>query len=146
MSKPPVLPTTAHVETSVVDGQVTASGVEWIVDAFECGVDELCDKRLIREIGDQVVADLNLNVIGEPQIHQFENPGGVTALYLLSESHLACHTYPEHRLATFNLYCCRARPSWDWQDQLGRYLGARDVRIQTVVRGLRGQQCAEEQG
>ena len=39
--------------------------------------------------------------------HKFGGEGGVTGLIMLTESHLACHTYPEYQTATFNLYCCR---------------------------------------
>jgi len=31
----------------------------------------------------------------------------VTGLLLLTESHLACDTFPERGFASFNLYCCR---------------------------------------
>jgi len=34
-------------------------------------------------------------------------PQGFTALVLLSESHLAIHTYPEHNAIYFNMYSCR---------------------------------------
>jgi S-adenosylmethionine decarboxylase len=67
--------------------------------------------------------------------HQFPQPGGVTGLYLLSESHLACHTFPETRLATFNLYCCRARPPFEWEARLQAMLGATRVTVRTAVRG-----------
>ena len=59
----------------------------------------------------------------------------MTGLYLLAESHLACHTYPEHGLATFNLYCCRPRPDWPWAARLGDALGASDVRVRVIERG-----------
>jgi S-adenosylmethionine decarboxylase len=54
---------------------------------------------------------------------------------LLAESHLACHTFPEHALAAFNLYCCRGRPEWDWRDFLQRRLEAVDVVVRSLVRG-----------
>ena len=60
---------------------------------------------------------------------------GVTALYLLAESHLACHTYPESQLATFNLYCCRERAAVDWPALLAEALGAARVQVTTVARG-----------
>ena len=84
-------------------------GVEWAIDARGCDPQRLRDPVLLRSLCNSVIDDLGLNVVGDPQCHQFPEPGGVTALYLLSESHLACHTYPEHQLATFNLYCCRDR-------------------------------------
>ncbi|MDG2220371.1 MAG: S-adenosylmethionine decarboxylase [Rubripirellula sp.] len=112
------------------------TGIEWMVEAFQCDVEGLCNLHLVRQICDQVVQDLGLKVIGDPQAHQFDEPNGVTMLYMLSESHLACHTYPEHELATFNLYCCRARPAWDWSTHLQHRLGAERVETRQFARGL----------
>jgi S-adenosylmethionine decarboxylase len=110
-------------------------GTEWIVDASGCSVEALCDERLLRSLCERIVAELNLIVVGEPQWRQFSGPGGVTGLYLLSESHLACHTYPEHVAATFNLYCCRERAEWDWERAVRDTLGATEIRIMCVSRG-----------
>jgi S-adenosylmethionine decarboxylase len=55
---------------------------------------------------------------------------------MLSESHLACHTYPEFGLATFNLYCCRERAAWDWQGMLSKMLDAKIVQVRQLSRGL----------
>jgi len=74
-------------------------------------------------------------VLGEPLVHQFPEPGGVTALYLLTESHLAWHTYPESGLLTLNVYCCRPRAPIDWAALLGPALGAERVSVRGVVRG-----------
>ncbi len=112
------------------------TGTEWIVDALDCDPNRLRDLGLVRELCDQVVMDLGLNVLGEPQSHRFGDPGGVTLLYMLSESHLACHTYPEYRLATFNLYCCRARSPWDWDEKLREWLGSGGIETRQVARGL----------
>ena len=111
-----------------------SGGTEWMIDASGCSAAALADVVQIRSICDRVVLDLGLNVVGRPMCHAFPGPGGVTALYLLSESHLACHTYPEHEFATFNLYCCRRRPAWPWREELERCLGAQEI----IVRELHG--------
>ena len=67
--------------------------------------------------------------------YSFPEPGGVTGLMLLSESHLACHTWPERRLATFNLFCCRKRREWLWADRLREMLGAEVVEVRMIERG-----------
>lgn len=41
--------------------------------------------------------------------HHF-NPQGYTALFLLGESHLALHTFPEHGQTYFELSSCVAQP------------------------------------
>lgn len=121
------------------------TGVEWLIDAFECDENRLQDPDVIRWICEQVITDLGLKVIGQPQSYRFDQPGGVTAFYMLSESHLACHTYPEHGIATFNLYCCRARRPWDWVKQLQTHLGAGSVTTNQVSRGTRTQEDSDRQ-
>ena len=41
----------------------------------------------------------------------------------------------EHGVATLNLYCCRARPDFPWNDELARALGAIRVDVRVVTRG-----------
>ena len=115
--------------------RIPATGSEWIVDAFDCSVERLRDLSAVRDVCEQLLLDLDLKVVGKPQWHQFPGPAGVTGLYLLSESHLACHTYPEHRLATFSLYCCRAQSDWRWDSELRYRLDANSVSIRQIARG-----------
>jgi S-adenosylmethionine decarboxylase len=110
-------------------------GTEWLVEAEACRPELLGDPHTLRRLCAQIIRQLDLRVVGEGLWHQFPGPGGVTGLFLLTESHLACHTYPESGLATFNLYCCRPRPDWPWQERLRHWLGAQRVRVRTVSRG-----------
>jgi S-adenosylmethionine decarboxylase len=110
-------------------------GNEWLVEAEGCSADSLRNIDAVRSACDELIRDLSLNVIGEPLWHRFPGEGGVTGLYLLSESHLACHTYPEIGVATFNLYCCRPRPEWPWHERLVTLLGAGSVTVRVAERG-----------
>jgi len=109
-------------------------GTEWLIDASGCDAAALADLDRLREVFNRVIHDLDLNVLGEIQWHRFDHPGGVSGLALLSESHLSCHTYPEFRAATFNLYCCRERASWTWETTLKEMLGATDVQVRVFER------------
>lgn len=120
-------------------------GTEWLVDALECEPVRLRDMDLLRELGSTLVQALELRVIGAPLLHRFDGPGGITGLYLLSESHLAWHTYPESGLCTLNVYCCRPRSELDWQALLHRTLGARRVTVTMVRRGMGDDDGAGEQ-
>jgi S-adenosylmethionine decarboxylase len=110
-------------------------GTEWLVDAEGCSAELLRNVETVQSLCDEVIADLGLRVVGEPMWHQFPQPGGVTGLYLLTESHLACHTFPETGLATFNLYCCRPRPPFAWEERLRALLNASRVTVRTAARG-----------
>jgi S-adenosylmethionine decarboxylase len=111
------------------------TGMEWIVDARGCFDESLRCLSTVQSFCEIVVRDLSLQVVGSPQWHQFPAPGGVTGLYLLTESHLACHTFPELGLITLNLYCCRPRREFPWQQALKDMFGASDVFVTRVVRG-----------
>jgi len=109
-------------------------GTEWLVEAAGCEAELLRDEMRLRAIFDRIITDLGLRSVGAVW-HKFPGEGGVTGLIALTESHLACHTYPEHGTATFNLYCCRTRPEWDWQGQLRTSLAARSVTVSRIERG-----------
>lgn len=110
-------------------------GAEWIVDALGCSSASLCDLPTLQSVCERIIAELDLHVVGNPLWQQFSDPGGITGLFLLTESHLACHTYPESGIATFNLYCCKARPDWPWQERLSEMLGAKRITLRFVERG-----------
>lgn len=110
-------------------------GTEWLIDATGCAADALRDPARLRTLCERVLRELELRVVSDGVWHQFPAPGGLTGLYLLTESHLACHTYPEHGVATFNLHCCRVRPRWTWEAALKQTLGATLVTVRELRRG-----------
>jgi S-adenosylmethionine decarboxylase len=116
---------------------VSAVGREWIVECWGVAPETLRNIEALRRVCERAIDELALHVVGDPLWHTFDGPGGVTGLYLLSESHLACHTYPEFSAATFNLYCCREREAWPWHDRLRELLGASRVEVRSVSRSLR---------
>ncbi|HEX3560880.1 MAG TPA: S-adenosylmethionine decarboxylase [Pyrinomonadaceae bacterium] len=109
-------------------------GTEWLIEASGCDAGRLRDAEGLRAVFARAVAELGLRVVGEQSWHKFPGEGGVTGLVMLTESHLACHTYPEFGVATFNLYCCRERAAWPWDERLREMLGARAVSVRCVRR------------
>ena len=111
-------------------------GTEWLVDAEGCRPEALRDAAALEAVFRRAEAELGLRALEAPVFRRFPGPGGVTGLLLLAESHLTCHTYPEFGTATFNLYCCRARPAWPWEERLAEMLGAQRVRVRVLERGF----------
>jgi S-adenosylmethionine decarboxylase len=110
------------------------SGLEWLVEAYQCDPGLLRNGERLRELLTALIADLDLHPAAEPLWHQFEGPGGITGVCLLAESHFACHTFPEHGSMTVNLFCCRPRPDWDFEQRLGEMFGARRVCVRRLGR------------
>lgn len=109
-------------------------GIEWIVDAFGCTPERLRALVEVEALLHAAVDAIGLTVISTAS-HVFPEPGGVTALFLLSESHLTIHTFPETGIATINLYCCRPRADFDWAALCQRLLEAREVTVRRLPRG-----------
>lgn len=109
-------------------------GIEWLVDAHGCAPAALRDRGAVLAVLDRIVAAMDLHVISTA-VHAFSGAGGVTAIYLLAESHLAIHTFPESGTATLNAYCCRPRSAPAWDALLGELLGARQVAAMAHPRG-----------
>ncbi len=68
----------------------------------------------IRPLMKKIIENCKLNVVGKCE-HQLL-PYGATMLYLLSESHLAVHTYVKERSCSINLYTCN--PNTDFKEAL----------------------------
>jgi S-adenosylmethionine decarboxylase len=110
-------------------------GTEWLVETEGCNPEKLRDVELLRAVFARIIADLGLKTIGKDIWHQFDGEKGITGLVALTESHLACHTYPEYETVTFNLYCCKSRPEWNWEENLRELLDAENVHVQKINRG-----------
>lgn len=91
----------------VMDQMITtAVGTQWLADFAMCK----CDAQLLQfatalePACAHVVVDADLQILGR-SFHQF-SPVGVTGLFLLAESHLAIHTWPEFGSVAIDLYVC----------------------------------------
>src|SRR5215210_3958173 len=111
-----------------------SSGTEWLVEAYGCQPARLADLATLRALFDRLVAELTLRPVAPAAWHQFPPPGGITGVCMLAESHLACHTFPEHGSICLNLFCCTARPEWDFAGGLREMLGAEEVVVRRVER------------
>lgn len=115
------------------------NGREWLVDARGCNPAALRSRDILAALFAEIVAAVDLHPVSDAQWHVFGGEGGVTGLLMLSESHLACHTYPEAGYAAFSLYSCSVEtPEWPWPERLRTILDAEDVLVRMLPRGPSG--------
>jgi S-adenosylmethionine decarboxylase proenzyme len=104
------------------------------------------DANLLVEVADlralclQAVADAGLQAVGE-LFHAYPPPapgaapqGGITAVVLLAESHLAIHTWPEFDGVTLDIYVCNV--SGDNAPKAEQLLGALVAAFQPRQQGV----------
>lgn len=109
-------------------------GCEWLVEAHGCDAAALRDVTELQALFADIISGMGLHPIDEGAFHKFPGEGGVTGVRMLSESHLACHTFPEYQSMCLNLFCCRPRPEWDFETALRNRFCAATVNVRRIAR------------
>jgi S-adenosylmethionine decarboxylase len=105
-----------------------------MVDAHGCDPAALRSPAVLGALFARIVREMGLHPVGEPLWHVFPGPGGITGVVILSESHLACHTFPEFGSVCVNVFCCRARDDFDAAGLMTEMLRATSTHVRRVER------------
>ena len=82
-------------------------GTHLLIDLYGISPEQLSDCGLLAECLAESAAVCGLTPLGDPVMHAFDG-GGVTGVILLSESHIALHSYPEHGFIAIDVFSCGA--------------------------------------
>jgi len=97
------------------------SGKHLIIDIKNIkNQDIINDIDKLKKIMDSICEKYDFNVLQKIE-HQFE-PQGISIIYLLSESHITIHTFPEKKYIAFDLYTCREYPNNDVYNEIHNYI------------------------
>lgn len=88
-----------------VEEEYSTVGTHIVVDCWGVNKHILNDLNFFLTTGTIAIEKSGATIVGEPQTKQFE-PQGVTVLFLLQESHLSFHTYPERGFVAIDCYTC----------------------------------------
>lgn len=84
---------------------------------FKCWVNN-SDPLLLKQTGEKILTACDFEVLGFME-HHFK-PQGYTCIWLLGESHLAIHTYPEHNKSYFELTSCVKHKNEEFRSKLAQ--------------------------
>ena len=79
-------------------------GIHVIAEFLGVKPEKISRVEPVREVLDRVIARSGLRCVSS-SFHQFE-PYGVSAVYLLRESHLSVHTWPEYGYIALDIFTC----------------------------------------
>ena len=85
----------------------TYSGTHMICDIKKIENDILLNDVSQLKVLLDTICEINNYTILQKTEHVFQ-PQGCTILYMLSESHISIHTFPEKSYIAFDLYTCRS--------------------------------------
>ncbi len=113
------------------------AGIEWLIEVFGCSEAALRQTESLDHLFTAIVSEMKLKPVGDCVWHQFPETGGITGFWLLKESHLAIHTFPEYQSACLNVFCCTERQSAQWELRMVEWLGATEIRVREYLRVYR---------
>lgn len=108
-------------------------GDHFLLNLYQCDVDKLNNEKFLVEMFEAAVVAGQMTLLNLIT-HKFE-PQGITAVALLSESHISIHTWPEDASCAVDVYTCgdNARPRLAC-DLIIEQLGCKDSRVTHVKR------------
>ncbi|MHA1593818.1 MAG: adenosylmethionine decarboxylase [Candidatus Baldrarchaeia archaeon] len=112
-------------------------GLGWHVIAELSGVDPkvLDDEQLLIKIMVEAAKKAGLTVLAT-KTHKF-SPQGVSAVVIVSESHLFIHTWPEFGYAALDVFSCKDEEStWTAYNEIVKKLRPRGVQVIMIKRGM----------
>ncbi len=116
-----------------------ALGRHVLAEVYGCRFEALNDIQKVEDI--MVNAALEAGAeIREVVFHKF-SPQGVSGVVVISESHLAIHTWPELGYAAVDVFTCGEKVNpWDACNFVAEAFGAGYVNAQEIKRGLMAEQ------
>ena len=114
---------------------IDALGRHLLIELHECDRGALDDLELVRDTLVEAADRLGATVL-DVSTHKFD-PIGVTAIVMISESHLSVHTWPEHGYAAMDIFTCsKSMQPADVVGFLSARLRAGNVQTVEVNRGI----------
>ncbi len=106
-----------------------------LAELYGCRFDILNDAETVERIMVKAALEAGAEV-REAVFHKF-SPQGVSGVVVVSESHLAIHTWPEDGYAAVDVFTCGdAVDPWDACSYLLEMFGAASSECKEVLRGL----------
>lgn len=116
-------------------------GKHIIVDMFNVNLDKLhninCDsekKENWAYFMNECFKNANITCLNTSW-NDFNNNGAFTVLYLLAESHLSIHTWPEHNYVALDVFTCGESNTQFIVNELVKYFEPTDKKITNLSRG-----------
>ncbi|MGI5859039.1 MAG: adenosylmethionine decarboxylase [Tepidanaerobacteraceae bacterium] len=106
-----------------------------LAEIYDCDPNILNDRELIEEVLVKAALEAGAEV-REVAFHKF-SPQGVSGVVVISESHLAIHTWPELGYAAVDVFTCGDRVDpWDACNYISDGLRSKHMDATEVKRGL----------
>lgn len=110
------------------------------VDGFGGNPEKLASQALVQELLDRYPERIGMTKIAPAHVQRYvgDKPQdwGVSGFVLIAESHIAIHTFPEHKYVWIDVFSCKAFDGTDAVQIATEAFELDDARIRVLERGL----------
>ena len=126
---------TTPIDMKTVKNEVNYLGRHILAEFFECDSNVLNNPKLVEEFMVEAALECGATIV-QKCFHMF-SPYGVSGVIIISESHLAIHTWPELGYAAVDLFTCgeKCDPKVAYE-YLKKAFGAKDTSYSQLNRGI----------
>ncbi len=118
-------------------------GLHYMVDGYNAPAEVLRDRGILEKALAEIPAKMGMYAITEPTIVEVgpnnkKDPGGLSGVVLIAESHISFHTFPGRGFVTIDTYTCQN--TLDTDKLLAEFKAAfqfQDEETHLVTRGRR---------
>ena len=87
-------------------------GIHLMVDGYGAPSELLRDKEMLTAMLSDIPKDMGMHTISEPLVVEVgpknrKDPGGLSGVVLIAESHFSFHTFPDRGFVTLDIYTCQ---------------------------------------
>lgn len=116
---------------------MSSLGFHYVWDVYNCAFDAIALVSPVEKLMDDIIQSSSLTLI-DKKFNQFA-PHGVTGIYLLEESHLSAHSWPENGYIALDLFSCIALDdSTKIKNIIEDHLGQVRIEERKIERGIIG--------
>ena len=109
-------------------------GFHYIWDIYNCEYSSIEKVKEVKDLMTDIVEVSKLTKLSE-SFNQFA-PHGVTGVFLLEESHLSVHTWPENNYAALDLFSCVSLENPEKiEDLITKHCGNVKIDFKVIKRG-----------
>lgn len=93
-------------------------GIHYMVDGYNAPAPSLCDHDTLRASLLDIPHKMGMHTISEPVVIEVgpnnkKDPGGLSGMVLIAESHFSFHTFPKRGFVTIDVYTCKDKLDTD---------------------------------
>lgn len=92
--------------------QTMQFGVHLMIDGYYANSAAMTDKKVLRTLLETLPGEMGMHTICDPVVTEvgsncLKDPGGLSGVVMIAESHISFHTFPARGFVTIDLYTCQ---------------------------------------